>query len=87
MYGKFIGNVYHPPNAKEEPLRNGKFTPFATMFKMTKVDSDLVECVSCGSVYQANDLLSGELNENHCPKCGTKSAEFWSGKPHRMVGV
>lgn len=83
MYGKFIGDVYYPD--KEEIVSNERFNPIGTMFKLTKEDSLLVACVACGKPYQLLDIMLGELEEDHCPTCGTHAVAYWKGKPHRKV--
>lgn len=66
-----------------------EFTPYATMFKIANGDVNgchkVVECVSCRGLFPLADLLSGELNEDHCPACNTHSSQFWKGRPHRPV--
>ncbi len=70
----------------EQPLPPpAPFVPLATMFKLVDPDSSAVECVKCGTMFPLSDLLSGELEEDECPRCLTTSGMYWTGKPHRKV--
>lgn len=66
-----------------------KFIPYATMFKIAASDVNgchkVVECVNCRGLFPLSDLLSGELEENHCPACGVSGVEYWRDKPHQVV--
>jgi hypothetical protein len=61
------------------------FVPWATMFKLDRPDGNVVECVACRAMFLRSDLMDGELEENHCPRCNTSASEHWRGRPHRIV--
>jgi len=61
------------------------FVPIATMFKSSRPDSQTVECVACGAMFALRDLLTNELEESECPKCGTTVGMYYTGKPHRAA--
>ncbi len=61
------------------------FVPYATMFKLSEADSGTVECVACNAMFPLSDLLSGELEENHCPECRNYADSYWRRFRHRVV--
>lgn len=67
------------------PPRPQQFWPYATMFKLSGVDSGTVECISCQAMYSLADLLAGELNEEDCPQCKTTASMYWADKPHQNL--
>ncbi len=70
----------------EQPLPPSiPFVPLATMFKLGEPDSSTVECVKCKAMFPLSDILSGELEEDECPRCMTTVGMYWTGKPHRKV--
>jgi len=72
-------------------MEGDKFTPYATLFKLepypdgTGKGAELVACLACNELFLLTELLSGELEEDHCPHCGIAAGEFWKGKPHLEV--
>lgn len=62
-----------------------EFRPWATMFKLDRVDGKTVECESCHAMFPLSDLLCGELEENQCPRCGVTADEYWRGRVCRVV--
>lgn len=64
---------------------DGPFLPYATMFKLFEIDSSAVECVACNAMFPLSDLLSGELEEDKCPKCHNHAAQYWRRFRHRVV--
>lgn len=61
------------------------FVPFATMFKLDRPDGGTVECVACSAMFPLSDLLEGELEEDHCPKCRNHASSYWRRFRHRPV--
>jgi len=61
------------------------FVPYATMFKLDRPDAGTVECVACNAMFPLVDLLSGELEEIHCPKCRSYAPTYWRRFRHRVV--
>lgn len=70
---------------KERIPPRQKFLPYATMFKLSEVDSSTVECVQCMAMYPLSDILTGELNEEDCPRCNTTAGMYWTDKPHQKL--
>lgn len=66
-------------------LENKRFTPYETMFKLPEPDSLVVECVNCAAMYPVKDLLSGELEETHCPACNEMASLYWKNMKRRPV--
>ncbi len=65
----------------------GRFTRYATMFKLEPVGSmpPEVACVNCSRLYPLSDLMAGEINEEDCGACGMTARVFYRGVPHRRV--
>ncbi len=61
------------------------FHDYATMFKVSHVDSSVVECVSCATMYPLSDLLAGELNEESCPHCQVTAFAHYANRPHQEL--
>jgi len=61
------------------------FKDFATMFKVSHVDSTVVECVSCATMYPLSDLLAGALEEEACPHCQVTAVEHYTNRPHQAL--
>lgn len=81
------GNVRVGDRSDKErtPPPRTKFLPYATMFKLSGVDSSTVECVQCNAMYPLSDILIGELNEEDCPRCNTTAGMYWADKPHQEL--
>lgn len=67
----------------ELPPPTERFIPYATMFKLLAVDSRVVECVACGSLFPASDIIEGELEEDQCPHCKVWAMQWWMDRDHR----
>ena len=86
MFEKKRGNVrVGDQSDKDRVPAPTPFKPYATMFKSSHVDSTVVECVSCKTMYPLSDLLDGELNEEDCPHCEVTAAEHYADRPHQPL--
>ncbi len=71
-------------------LKDEKFVPFATMFKLQEgLSSEAprqLQCVNCGDMLEWRIYtVSIDLFDSHCPKCVVRACDFWRGKPHREL--
>ncbi len=81
--GKFIpyATMFKLPYRK--PTRMIEVTDEYKVADIPRVD--LVQCVACDTAFSLADLLGGELEEDWCPTCGTRVAEWWVGKRCLLV--